>query len=122
SRIVHFELPSTNFAASVKFYENVLGWRIEKYEGPMEYYMVYTGENNEPGINGAIGGPAIDYKGTVNTADVANIDETLKKVVANGGKIVIPKQEIPNVGVVAYIQEPGGAILGVIQQFPNAGM
>ena len=122
SRVVHFELPSTDVATSRKFYETVFGWKLTKYGGPMDYWLISTGAPDTPGIDGGLGGAANELKGTVNTVDVANLDETIQKVVANGGQVIMPKEEIPGVGWLAYVREPGGAVLGVIQAFPDARM
>jgi predicted enzyme related to lactoylglutathione lyase len=126
SRVVHFELPSTDIEASRKFYETVLGWKFEKYPGPMDYWLISTGDPSAPGIDGGIdgglGGAANEIKGTVNTVGVGDIDEVLKQVLANGGQIIMPRGEIPGVGLLAYVREPGGAVFGVIQPFPDGMM
>lgn len=122
SRVIHFEVPTNDSAASVKFYENVLGWKITRWEGPTEYFLVETGDPNQPGINGGLGGAANELKGTVNTVGVDDIDVVLKKVLEYGGQIVMPRDEIPGVGLLAYVREPGGAVIGIIQSFPDSGM
>lgn len=122
SRVVHFEIPSANVEVSRKFYETVLGWKLEKYPGPMEYWLISTGDPKTPGINGGLGGAANEFKATVNTVEVEDIDEVLKKVLANGGKIIMPKDEIPGVGLLAYVSEPGGAVFGIMQPFPGGMM
>lgn len=122
ARVVHFEFPSTNTAASRKFYEAVFDWKIEPYPGPDEYLLVTTGERGTPGIDGAIGGPANDVHGTVNTISVDDIDDALRKVLANGGQIVHAKAEVPQVGLLAYVREPGGNFFGIIQMYPNGMM
>lgn len=121
ARVTHFELPSDDLAASRKFYENVFGWKLEQYPG-MDYWLVTTGEPGTPGIDGAIGGAANGMKATVNTVEVDNLDETIRQVLANGGTVIMPKDEIPGVGFLAYVREPGGAVLGAIQRLPNAAM
>ncbi len=122
ARVVHFEVPSSDLAASRKFYENVLGWKLNRWEGPMEYWLISTGDKAVPGIDGALGGAANELHGTVNTVDVEDLDETLRKVEANGGQVIMPRDEIPGVGWLAYIQEPGGAVLGLMQAMPGARM
>jgi predicted enzyme related to lactoylglutathione lyase len=122
ARVVHFEVPTTNLAASRKFYENVLGWKLTQWEGPIEYWLVSTGDPATPGIDGALGGAANEFKATVNTVDVDDLDEVIKKVEANGGQVIMPKDEIPGVGWLAYIKEPGGAVLGLMQALPGAQM
>lgn len=123
SRVVHFEVPSSDLAASRKFYENVFGWKITKWEGPIEYWLITTGAPDAPGIDGGLGGAtANELKGTVNTVEVVDLDEAIKKVAANGGQVVMPKGEIPGVGWLAYVREPGGAVLGMIQNLPESKM
>lgn len=122
SRVVHFELPTSNVQVSKKFFEEVFGWKIELWNGPVEYWTVTTGDPAEPGINGGLGGAANEFHGTVNTVEVSNLDETIEKVLAGGGQVVMPKDEIPGVGWLAYIREPGGAVLGIIQNIPGARM
>jgi len=79
ARVVHFEFPSSNTAASCKFYESVLGWKITGWEGPQEYWLVTTGADSEPGINGAIYPLGNGMTGTVNVVDVADIDDVLAR-------------------------------------------
>ena len=122
ARVVHFELPTSDAAASRKFYESVFGWKLTQFPGPMEYWLISTGATTEPGIDGGLGGAANELHGTVNTVDVADVDETIRKVLENGGEIIAPKDEIPGVGWLAYVREPGGAVLGVIQALPGGRM
>ena len=122
TRVIHFEVPTTDPEASRKFYENVFGWKFTKYPGPMDYWLITTGEPGTPGIDGGLGGAANELKGTVNTVDVENLDEALKKVAANGGQVIMPKDEIPGVGWLSYVREPGGAVVGMIQSLPGGRM
>ena len=123
SRVVHFEVPSTDLAASKMFYENVFGWKFTSYGGgPVEYWLISTGDPSAPGINGGLGGAANDLKATVNTVDVDDVEEALRKVQANGGQVIMPKEEIPGVGWLAYVREPGGAVIGMMQALPGARM
>jgi uncharacterized protein len=120
SRVIHFELPSTDYSASQTFYETVFGWKFTQYAG-MDYWLISTGEPGAPGIDGALGGAATGMKATVVTIDVANIDESMRQIEASGGQLLSPKNEIPGVGWMAYFREPGGTVLGVFQASPNMG-
>lgn len=119
SRIIHFEIPTNDPAASIKFYETVLGWKFEKYPGPMDYWLISTGDRNLPGIDGGLSGAADDFKTTVNTAEVDNLDETFKLIQANGGQVITAKNLIPGVGWIAYIRDPGGTVLGLLEPLPG---
>lgn len=57
---------------------------------------------------------------TVNTIQVNNVDDAVKKVLANGGKNVVPKMPIAGVGYLAYCTDPGGNIFGVMHSDENA--
>ena len=52
-RVVHFEIHADDPQRAANFYQNVFGWQINKWEGPEDYWLVTTGADNEPGINGA---------------------------------------------------------------------
>jgi predicted enzyme related to lactoylglutathione lyase len=124
SRVVHFEIPTTNPEASSKFYGDVFGWKFTKWDGPEDYWLITTGEAGTPGIDGAFynyepGGP---INGTVNTIDVADLDAMLEKVQAAGGEVVFPKMSVPGVGYLAYAKDPQGAVFGMMQADPQAGM
>ena len=56
---------------------------------------------------------------TVNTLDVASIEEASAKVVAAGGQVVLPKMAIPGVGYQAYCTDTEGMIFGLHQFDPT---
>jgi predicted enzyme related to lactoylglutathione lyase len=53
------------------------------------------------------------------TIAVDDIDQATSAVVANGGKIIFPKFEIPTVGWIAKIEDPEGNILCMKQAAPE---
>ena len=122
NRFTHFELVTDDYEKTAAFYRDVFGWQVQKWDGPVEYWMVTTGDTSTPGINGGLmkaGGP---FTGTVNTLEVEDIDAVLKKVKANGGEIVFDKDLIPEVGYLAYVKDNAGIIIGIMQPLPNASM
>jgi predicted enzyme related to lactoylglutathione lyase len=48
-----------------------------------------------------------------------NIDSTAAAVLANGGKIILPKCEIPTAGWLIKIQDPEGNVVCVKQPAPD---
>ncbi len=121
SRVVHFEIPVDDPERGTKFYQKVFGWKINKWDGPEDYWMITTGAKDEPGIDGAIVrrslGPAAM---TVNTIDVPSVDVFTRKVTDAGGKIVMPKTIIPGVGYLAYCADTEGNTFGMMQSDPSA--
>jgi len=118
-RVVHFEFGADKPERAVKFYEKVFGWKIEKWQGPVDYWLIMTGEEKEPGINGGMAKKE-DMAAIVNTIDVPSLDEYIKKVKANGGKITIPKRAVPGVGWLAYFKDTEGNIWGMMQADESA--
>jgi uncharacterized protein len=114
ARIVHFEIPADDPERAVAFYEKALGWKIEKWEGPMDYWLVTTGREEEPGINGGIYRKG-DFAATVNTVGVDSIDAAVQRVLESGGTLVRPKHAIPGMGWLVYCADTEGNLFGMMQ-------
>jgi uncharacterized protein len=114
-RVVHFELNAFDPERAAAFYTKVFGWKMEKWSGAEDYWLLTTGNEKEPGINGAVMRRSPPGPITINTIGVDSIDTVLEKIVKRGGKIVSPKANIPNVGLLAYCQDTEGNTFGVIQ-------
>jgi predicted enzyme related to lactoylglutathione lyase len=114
-RVIHFEISADEPERAVKFYQDVFGWEIHKWNGPEDYWLVITGSDEEPGINGGIMRRNAPGASTYNIIDVPSIDEFLARAVAAGGRVVLPKIAIPGVGYQAYCQDTEGNILGIHQ-------
>ncbi len=121
SRVIHFEIPADDPARASKFYGSVFGWKFEKWEGPMEYWLVQTGPDSKPGIDGGLMKRQQPGSSTVNVVDVASVDKTVAKIERAGGTIVVPKMAVPGIGFVAYFQDPEGNVFGVLQADESAG-
>jgi predicted enzyme related to lactoylglutathione lyase len=116
-RPVHFEISAADPESLVAFYESVFGWKIQKWDGPADYWLVMTGGDDEPGINGGItrrseGMPA----GTVNTVDVPSLDEALRKAADGGATVAMPRTAVTGVGWLAYCQDPQGTVFGMMER------
>ena len=112
SRPVHFEISVQDPERAVEFYKNVFGWNIQKWDGPMEYYMIHTG--------GGIMRTQEGMAPTINTIDVADLDAACEKVVASGGQVIMPRMAIPGVGYMAYCVDTEGVQFGLMQGDENA--
>jgi hypothetical protein len=122
-KIMHFEIGADDPKRAMAFYEKVFGWKYEKYgDSSMDYWLVTAGEKAEPGINGAIQARTQLPQSVISTIMVDSIDDTIAKINSNGGKILVPKMEIPKVGVMVYFQDTEGNIFGAMQADPNAMM
>jgi predicted enzyme related to lactoylglutathione lyase len=120
SRIIHFEIPADDPERAIKFYEKVFDWQIEKWDGPIEYWLVMTGPEDEPGINGGLARREDPATGVENTIDVMDLDGSLAEVKKHGGEIVRPKMAIPGVGWMAYIKDTEGNVFGLMESDTDA--
>jgi predicted enzyme related to lactoylglutathione lyase len=120
-RVVHFEINADDPERAIQFYTRVFGWKVQKWAGPVDYWLLMTGDEKEPGIDGSIARREDRSMATVNTVDVPSIDECLSKVKANGGTVVVPKMPIPGVGWLVYCKDTEGNTFGMMQADTNAG-
>ena len=120
SRIVHFEIPADDPERAIKFYEKVFDWQIEKWDGPIEYWLIMTGEEDKPGIDGGLARREDPTTGVENTIDVKDLDASLANVKANGGKVIRPKMAVPGVGWMAYIKDTEGNVFGLMESDTKA--
>jgi uncharacterized protein len=117
NRVTHFEIYTADPKAVRPFYEQVFGWKFNKFEGgPIEYWLINTGDDKDPGINGGITRPREGQSpGTLNTVAVEALSETIKKIEQRGGKICVPKMAVPKIGWLAYAADPAGNVFGILQ-------
>jgi hypothetical protein len=119
-RVVHFELPADDPKRAIAFYQSVFGWKFEKWQGPVDYWLITTGPEGEPGINGGLGRRNSPGEGVVNTIDVKSVDEAVKKIEATGGRVTRPKGAVPGIGWLAYCEDSEGNPFGIMQNDPAA--
>lgn len=120
SRIIHFELNVKNIEKSIRFYKRVFGWKFERWDGPIDYWLITTGDESNPGIEGGLGLEEESFPSVVNTIEADNVDEVVKRVEANGGTVLRPKHAVPGVGWLAYIKDPDGIVTGVMREDSSA--
>ena len=86
----------------------------------MPYWLITTGPEGQPGINGGLMPRRDPAQPCVNTMDVADIDASARAVERNGGQVVVPKMHVPDIGWLVYCKDTEGHIFGVLQKDSNA--
>jgi uncharacterized protein len=119
--IVHIEFPATDPKAAGAFYGEVFGWQVEQYAetdpsfdyhmfraegGPGGAFVKTTEEPSAGGIVYKIGEPLL----YIHTDD---IDAALAAIEQHGGKIQVPRTEIPQNGWYAVFTDPSGNRVGL---------
>jgi predicted enzyme related to lactoylglutathione lyase len=121
-RVVHFDLPAEDPEKLKAFYEKVFGWQFQKWTDPsgqMEYWLITTGKD-EPGIDGGMAKKRAPDEQVANTISVPNLEEYMKKIQENGGKLIMGKAPIPGIGWLASFEDPQGIKHMILQDDKNA--
>ena len=124
--IVHFEIPANNPEKLSEFYKNLFGWKFEKMSmGEMgDYWTIETRAGTAksiekslitPGTNGGMMKKMDANQRPVNYVLVESVDEFSRKIQDLGGKIIVPKTKIPNMGAFALGLDPEGNQVGIFE-------
>src|SRR5262245_35857836 len=119
----HFEIPADDVQRAKAFYEKTFGWKIKPYPMPpgQEYWGITTIKKGEIGINGGLMKRNRPAQPFTNYISVKSIDTASQAVQANGGTIIMPKQEIaPGVGWISVFRDPENNMIGLHQAAPPA--
>ncbi len=112
--LCHFELMTADTDKCRSFYGELFRWQFDQASMP-GYTLIHPG--TEPS-GGMFNKPAQAPGPCMNIYfNVDDIDATLTKATTLGGKILVPKTGVPNVGHFAMITDPEGITFGVMQ--PN---
>lgn len=115
SELEHIAINADDVEAACAFYEAACGWKFEAW-GPPGFYRATLPD----GLTVAIqqrrelmpGTPTVGVEATVTVDD---LDACLDRARAAGGSVLLAPSEIPGVGTVAFVSDPGGNPIGFIQ-------
>ena len=130
--IVHFEIPADQPERAAKFYQDLFGWEVKKYEGTlpggMDYWVVRTvptdeqGMPSRPGVNGGLMPRMYPGHAVVNYINVEDVEEFTRKAERLGAKVMMPKSPVPGMGWFVQLNDPEGNVFAIWQTDSNAGM
>ena len=109
------ELMTSDIVGAKAFYSALFGWQLNDMDTPMgSYTMAKVGETEVAGMMAtpeeAAGAPPA--WGAYVTVD--DVDAMPAKIESLGGKVILPPQDIPDVGRFLVMQDPQGAMLMLI--------
>jgi predicted enzyme related to lactoylglutathione lyase len=116
---VHFEIPADDPEKLGKFYKDLFGWKIEKYPGPMEYWMVETAPEGK-GVNGGMMKRQMPQQQICVYFSVESVDQFAKKIKDLGGQIVFDKHAVPKMGYFAVALDPQHNAFAIWEMDPSA--
>ncbi|MGH1492552.1 MAG: VOC family protein [Acidimicrobiales bacterium] len=109
-RLTHFAINADDVDATRAFYGSVFGWQFQDY-GPPGFVQIMDDSGQAP--MGAIQQrrQLLDdepTRGFECTFDVENVEQARERIVAAGGRILMEKFTISNVGHLIAFEDPGG--------------
>jgi uncharacterized protein len=113
--VVWFEIPVTDMARAKSFYTKVMRASFQDDDTGPNPMAIFSVKDMKNGVSGHLypGKPASDGAGsTIHLAAPEPLEDTLKKVGENGGKVVSEIVTIPP-GRFAYCLDPDGNSIGL---------
>lgn len=107
------ELNVHDLERAKKFYSQTLGWTFDAMPMPdFTYWIIKSGDTQVGGMFEMKGAEFKDVpERWITYVAVDDVDARLAKATAAGARICFPPMDIPGVGRMATLAEPGGAIV-----------
>ena len=120
NRLTHFALYVDELKRAQEFYSKIFGWKFPSY-GPGDFSQITTGKEDGEVLIGALQSRSytpIDQKilGMEGTIQVDDIDALSQRVLDHGGKIVMQKSKIPNVGTLIKFLDTEGNLICAMER------
>jgi predicted enzyme related to lactoylglutathione lyase len=109
------ELQTNDTAAAAKFYSGLFGWQTREQDLPTKYTMFMEGEQPKGGmfkIAPEMGPVPANWMVYITVDDC---DPRVAEARRLGAKVLMPPMDVPNVGRMAALQDPQGAVFSVIK-------
>ncbi len=113
--IIHFEIPANEPEKLAGFYQSLFGWKIEKAPGPEEYWLIETAPQGQ-GVNGGMMRRMAPEQVPTNYILVESVQDYSRNIVELGGKVIMPKQEVPGMGYFAVCLDPEGNCFAIWEE------
>ncbi|MCY4367708.1 MAG: VOC family protein [Chloroflexi bacterium] len=119
-RVVHFQMYADNPSRAERFYADVFDWELNQWAGDDTFWLINTGDDSQPGINGGMLVRPEPSATTTVVMQVPSVDEYSERITGAGGTVTIPKFAIPGVGYAAYFIDTEGNPIGIFQDDEGA--
>ncbi|MER5179065.1 VOC family protein [Streptomyces sp. NPDC002896] len=121
--LVWVELHVPDPVAGIGFYRTLFGWRSQEMQAPGMTYRVLSLEHGDQ-QDTSFGGVAALQEGGHGASwvpyfAVADADETVRKTEDNGGSVLMPAADVPDVGKIAWLADTAGAVFAVLKPNPR---
>ena len=118
--VQHFEIPADDIERAIKFYKGVFDWTMQKLSNPedssKDYWFFDTkDENGNKGIGGGLMKRQASEHSVTNYITVPSVDDYASRIEEAGGKIIMPKTEIPDMGFIIVFLDTENNMFGLYE-------
>jgi uncharacterized protein len=118
--VQHFEIPADDVERASKFYKEVFEWKMQKLANPedasKDYWFFDTkDESGNTGIGGGLMKRQAPEHSVTNYITVTSIDDYKSKIEEAGGKVIMPKTEIPEMGFILVFLDTENNMFGLYE-------
>lgn len=119
-RVVHFEIPYDDAGRARAFYADVFGWEVSVVPS-LDYTVAATGPDDgagpiEPGyVNGGMAPRGAPLEHPTVVVEVDDIDAALDLVEEHGGRPMLARTPVGDIGFSAYFADSEGNVVGLWQ-------
>lgn len=110
--ITHIDIPVSDHVKAREFYGELFGWQFNEYPG-FEGYPMWQAPNKISG--GGLAPRDGSFTQPRSYVEVDSIHDTLAKVEANGGTVIMPKTAISETSWYAFFEDLDGNVLGLYE-------
>jgi predicted enzyme related to lactoylglutathione lyase len=116
--VVWNELITNDLAAATAFYREIAGWELTPMSPePLSYTVAKVDGAPVAGLFQPATPPA--HSAWIMSVETDDIDATIARAVELGGEVVHAANTVPGVGCTAWIADPTGGVIGLMQ--PETG-
>jgi hypothetical protein len=115
--VVHFEIWGQDGKAIQDFYKKTFGWKMNvmKEMGGYGMTQIAAGKGIEGGVFASDPNQPMPPNGLTFYIETESINAHVKKIEKAGGKVIVPRMEIPGVVTFAQFQDPSGNVVGLVE-------
>src|SRR5689334_12610612 len=118
--VQHFEIAADDVQRAQEFYKKVFGWTMQRMSNPVrpeeDYWTFETKDDDgNQGLSGGMMKRQSPQQTVTNYVSVLSIDEYSLKINQSGGKIIIPKTKLPDMGFIAVCLDSENNMFGLFE-------
>lgn len=117
--VVHIEIPADDVGRVQKFYSELFGWEIKQIPG-MDYWLFTVETEKVKPMGGGIMKRQHPEQGITNYFDVPSVDAFSSKVESLGGKVIVRKTAVPEMGYFAVCLDTENNAFGLWEENKSA--